>query len=564
MQYAPRPAAFHWLALAAGLALSSHAAELPKGATPVLSALRTELDRSLAAFRAQPTPAYFLSYTVTESHSFEIDTAFGALMKSNEERARFFDLDLRVGSARLDNTHVLRGDSTSAVSTSTTLLSVDDDPAAIRATVWYQTDLRYKSAVEQLTKVKSNVAVMVADEDKSADFAAAPAVVFVQPAGDVRLDRDAWEQKLRRYTAPFAAHGDIYAATANLAVQAQTRWYVNSEGTLLQIAQTTARLIIDASTKADDGMALPLHETFLAFAPDQLPGDAEVLARVERMIANLAALRTAPVIDPYTGPAILSGRAAGVFFHEVFGHRVEGHRQKNAAEGQTFKKMLGQRLLPETFGVYSDPTLETFAATPLGGYYLYDDEGVKARRVPLVEAGVFKGFLMARMPIEGFPESNGHGRKAIGETVVSRQSNLIVEATKTVSRATLKQELLRLVAEQKKPYGLFFDDIEGGFAITGRAMPNAFNVNPVLVYRIYPDGREELVRGADFIGTPLAAFSKIVAADDSPGIFNGICGAESGWIPVSAVSPGLLLSQVEVQKKEKSQERLPLLSAPLP
>jgi predicted Zn-dependent protease len=287
-----------------------------------------------------------------------------------------------------------------------------------------------------------------------------------------------------------------------------------------------------------------------------------VLADVKKIIADLEALRTAPIVDPYTGPAILSGRAAGVFFHEVFGHRIEGHRQKRADEGQTFKKMLGQKLLPETFNVYCDPARPKYGTTELGGHYLYDNQGVKAQRVPLIESGVFTGFLMARIPIDGFPTSNGHGRKATGASVVSRQSNLIVETTKPVSPAVLKEELRKLVVAQQKPYGLLFDDIQGGFAITGRTSPNAFNVQPIMVYRIFPDGREELVRGADFIGTPLSAFSKITAADNAPDIFNGVCGAESGWVPVSAVSPSLLLSQVEVQKKEKSQERLPILSAP--
>jgi TldD protein len=327
--------------------------------------------------------------------------------------------------------------------------------------------------------------------------------------------------------------------------------------------QTTARLAISATTKADDGMVLPRTETFFAFTPDQLPSDTEVLARVDRMIKDLLALRTAPIIDPYAGPAILSGRAAGVFFHEVFGHRIEGHRQKGVDQGQTFKKMLGQHVLPGGFNVYSDPTLDHFGGTALGGYYLFDNQGVKARRVPLIEDGVFTGFLMARMPIEGFPQSNGHGRKAPGYSVVARQANLVVEAAQTVPRAELKAQLLRLVQEQNKPFGLYFEEIEGGFTLTGRLIPNSFNVRPVMVYRVYPDGREELVRGADFIGTPLSTFSKVTAADDTPDVFNGMCGAESGPVPVSAISPGLLLIQVEVQKKEKAQDRPPLLPAPL-
>jgi len=537
------------------------AAELPKNASPVLVALSAELDRSLTTFKTQPVAAYFLGYQAIERHSFTVSSSFGALQNSSESRTRLFDIDLRVGDYALDNTHPLRGTAQNTAP-GAHALPVEDNVDAVRAAVWFQTDRRYKAAVEQLDKAKSDVQVNVAEEDKSPDFCAAPAEVYIETPRDVTLDRAAWEVRLRRFTEPFAAYGDIYSAHASLNVEAQTRWYVDSGGTLLQTAQTSARLMISASTKAEDGMVLPRYESWFALTADQLPSDKEILERVAKLAAELEALRKAPLLDPYTGPAILSGRAAGVFFHEVFGHRAEGHRQKRVEEGQTFKKMLGQPVLPPTFTVYCDPQLDHYGKTTLGGHYLYDDQGVKARRVNLIEGGILKGFLMARMPIDGFPVSNGHGRKSPGNAVVARQSNLVVEVAQTVTREQLKKELLRLVVEQKKPFGLFFDDIEGGFTITSRVIPNSFNVRPLLMYRVYPDGREELVRGVDFIGTPLSTFSKVVAADDTPGVFNGTCGAESGMVPVSAISPGLLLSQVEIQKKDKSQDRLPLLPAP--
>jgi len=281
------------------------------------------------------------------------------------------------------------------------------------------------------------------------------------------------------------------------------------------------------------------------------------------MIADLHALRAAPLVDPYTGPAILSGRASGVFFHEVFGHRIEGHRQKAEHEGQTFKKKVGEKVLPENFTVISDPTVRHLGAADLAGFYDFDNEGVKAQEVTVVDRGVFKSFLMSRSPIEGFPHSNGHGRRQQGHFPVARQSNLIVEVDHPLSRADLKKQLLAEVAQQNKPFGLYFDDIQGGFTLTGRSIPNAFNVLPIMVYRVYPDGREELVRGVDLIGTPLTTFSKIVAGGGEMATFNGICGAESGQVNVSASSPEVLVSQIEVQKKEKSDARAPILPAPI-
>jgi TldD protein len=202
------------------------------------------------------------------------------------------------------------------------------------------------------------------------------------------------------------------------------------------------------------------------------------------------------------------------------------------------------------------------ARTALAGYYLYDNQGVKAQRVDVVENGVLKTFLMSRTPIQGIPQSNGHGRAQPGLSPVARQSNLVVQVAPSAVRPDLKTLLIAEIKQKGLPYGLYFEDISGGFTFTGRTMPNAFNVMPLMVYRIYPDGREELVRGVDLIGTPLTTFSKIEAADNQVAVFNGVCGAESGGVPVSAVSPAILISQIEVQKKQKSQSRAPILPAP--
>jgi predicted Zn-dependent protease len=416
--------------------------------------------------------------------------------------------------------------------------------------------------VEDLTKIRTNIKVKVEEEDKSVDFSREQPNRYIGKIAAMELDRSRWEERLKSYTAPFAPHEEIFDAQASLTATAQTRWFVNSEGSELQTSKVLYRLFISAFTKADDGMELPRYESFTAFTPEELPDDETVLATVRRMIEDLEALRDAPVVDPYTGPAILSGRAAGVFFHEVFGHRIEGHRQKREEESQTFKKMVGEQLLPTTFSVFFDPTLRKYHDVDLAGHYLYDNEGVKARRVPIVNHGVFNNFLMARSPIEGFAQSNGHGRKQSGYRAVARQSNLIVEVEQSVTESQLEQRLIELIREQGKPFGLIFEDIQGGFTLTGRTIPNAFNVLPILVYRIFPDGRRELVRGVDLIGTPLTAFSSVTLADDRPEVFNGTCGAESGGVPVSAVSPSILLEQIEVQKKAKSQERPPILPAP--
>jgi predicted Zn-dependent protease len=339
--------------------------------------------------------------------------------------------------------------------------------------------------------------------------------------------------------------------------------YVTSEGSRVQTGRARVRVLFDARGQAEDGMGLHRADGLEVHDPAQLPPAEVVVATAKRLKSELLALREAPVAEPYTGPSVLEGRAAGVFFHEIFGHRLEGHRQKDDLEGQTFTDKLGKRVLPWFLDVVDDPTVTMLGDVPLSGHYFVDDEGVVARRATLVERGKLKTFLLSRSPVLPFRRSNGHGRRERGHQVVARQGNLIVTSRKTLSHRQLRAELIAEAKRQGKPYGLWFADVEGGFTITDRSGPQAFKVMPLMVYRVFADGRpDELVRGADIVGTPLAAFETILATDDRLGVFNGLCGAESGWVPVSAVSPSILLRGLEIERAAHDRDRPPLLAPP--
>ncbi len=532
-----------------------------------MTALQEELQRAQKLLKQKgDPPPYLISYQVTDLQQVAITAQYGALQNNDSGHVRLLDVDVRVGDYQLDNTH--RGSGSGgggyAGGGGAMPISSEDDLDAIKSSLWMVTDQKYKAAQERLIQIKANQAVKVEEEDKSADLSReTPQVAITATPSLGKLDQAAWEKNLKAWSALFNKYPEILSSNVTFNADATTKYLVNSEGTSLQHGNTRARLAVYARTKAEDGMELYRYETFDAFTPDKLPGDAVIVAAIERMAKDLLDLRKAPVIEPFTGPAILSGRASGVFFHEIFGHRIEGHRQKEEDSGQTFTKQVNKPILPDFISVYDDPTLKVLANTDLNGYYQFDDEGVKAQRVPIVENGILKNFLMSRSPIKGFPMSNGHGRKQPGMRAVGRQGNLVVQVSKTVPEAKLRELLIAECKKQDKPYGLIFKDISGGFTTTGRSAPQAFQVTPVMVYRVYADGRpDELVRGVDLIGTPLTSFSKIVAASDTTEVFNGVCGAESGWVPVSAVSPSILTTQIEVQKKPKSNERLPILPPP--
>ena len=540
------------------------AAALAAEADPALTVATDEIQRVMSALEDSDDAPYFLSYGIVERHTLRILGTHGALGHSTSSHGRVADVDVRVGSPQLDNTHKIRDASWFSEEPRRSIeLPLDGDPEATRIILWRETDDAWQAAVRRLSKVRANQAVKVERDDTSDDFSKVEAVVDLEDPVALEVDVEAWEDLVRELSAVFLQYPDVHDSNVELVAETRLLMYTSSEGTRLQHPRVRYRVSIWAYTVAEDGMELQVYDYVDSTDPEGLPDREALLASAHDAAQRVVDLRNAPLMEPYTGPAILKGRASGVFFHEIFGHRMEGHRQKDEDEGQTFTDMVGEPILPTFLDVVDDPTRRTYGEVDLNGFYPYDDEGVAAEAVHLVDDGVLQTFLTSRMPIEHVSNSNGHGRRQPGNAVVARQGNLIVEASETVSYERLRELLLEELERQDKPYGLVVEDITGGFTLTGRVIPNSFNVRPVAVWRVYADGRpDELVRGGDLIGTPLTTFSRIVAAGDDPEVFNGVCGAESGWVPVSAVAPSLLIEEIEVQRKEKSNDRPPLSDPP--
>jgi TldD protein len=526
----------------------------------VLKAMQAELERASTNLAKNDPAPYFTSYTVNDQDIVVLTGSYGSLVTNASLKRRQADVTMRVGSQALDNTH---GQSRQSGMTSGTL-PLGDDPDAIARVLWELTDREYKRAAPAFLNVKTNTAVRAEEEDKSPDFSTEqPQTHTGEPLNVPGFDRAKWEGEIRRLSGNFRKYPEVIYASVTLQVQNSKSRLVSSEGAAIATPSASTRMVIEAQARADDGMDLLRVETFQAPSASGLPGEAELDTKIQKMADDLRDLRKAPVAEPYDGPAMLSGRAAAVFFHEVLGHRLEGHRQRDEDEGQTFTKKVGQEVLPKFLSVADDPTIHEIGGMKLMGSYEFDNEGTPAHRVEVIKDGVLQNFLMSRMPIKNFGLSNGHGRNQPGLMPTGRQGNLIVTSTQSVSEAQLRQQMIEQIKKQGKPYGLYFDDIQGGFTLTTRALPQAFQVLPVIVYRVYADGRpDELVRGVDIVGTPLGALTRIVTTGDQQHVFNGICGAESGSVPVAAVAPAMLFSEMEVQKRAHSHERPPILPPP--
>jgi TldD protein len=528
--------------------------------------LYEEVQREMQVLKQQEIPCYHISYRVDDISGYLITTSFGALTYSQENKSRLLTVAVRVGSPQLDNFHSVRDYSIGYGGYSSIGLPSDEEPIAVKQFLWNVTNEAYQQAIKYYSKIKTDASIKVEEEDKTADFTnESPNVYFKSPINidDFKINIPAWENRTKKYSAAFLKDSAIFAGSSNFSFRVTRKYFISSSGDKITQNNISTSLLINGMIKAHDGMEMPLYKSYFAFVPDELPSDEVITSEVDDLIKNLISLKNAPVADPYSGPSLLTGKAAGVFFHEIFGHRIEGERLKNENDAQTFKKKVGQQVLPADFNVYSDPQINNYENQKLNGYYIYDDQGTKGRRVDVVKNGILKDFLMSRTPIAGFSKSNGHGRAMVGMQPVSRQSNLIIETSTTKTREELRNELIRLVKAQNKSYGYLFDEVIGGFTMTMRYMPNAFNVTPTLVYRVYTDGRpDDIVRGVDLIGTPLSIFSQIDQAGGKTEVFNGYCGAESGSIPVSCASPMILVKNIETQKKNKSQERPNILPRP--
>ena len=534
--------------------------------TVLLDAMEAELSRALETLgSASDAPLYYLQYAVTDESRFELSNADGGFNAPESSRLRYLDVDVRVGSMALDNTHEIRGGgwSDNYAPRRVVQFPIQDEPGSIRAALWAETEYQHHKAVQRYSKVVTNRQVKVEEENKSADFSPMPPHQYAEVVVPTRRDTASVRGAMRHAAAYFADQSFVLNSAIVFSILDKTTYIVSNEGHRLQFGNRYLRLDMQIVGMASDGMELVRYDGFSAAVPEHLPDEETVMKAAARLVDELKVLLEAPEVEPYVGPAILRSRASGVFFHEIFGHRVEGHRQKRTDEGQTFTKKIGEQILPPFISVYDDPTVLRHGSMDLRGCYAFDDEGTPAQRVCIVENGVLKGFLMSRSPVDGFPSSNGHGRRQYGYDVVSRQGNLFIQSSEAVPWDEMRARLIAECVRQGKPYGLIFEDISGGFTSTARYGPQAFKVLPLLVTRVYTDGRpDEVVRGVDIVGTPLTSFSKIICTGDDYAVFNGTCGAESGLLPVSCISPSILVSEIEVEKRQKAQERPPILPPP--
>lgn len=510
---------------------------------------------------------YFISYTLRDIEEAEVIGKFGAVFGKARDRRRVLHVEVRVGSYDLDNTSAGESDGDVDLALSLSEVSkdapLDDNLDALRGSLWLLTDQKYKAALASYARKRARGVRDVEPEDKLPSFSREKPVKWSGEPPRYEVDLDKLAESVR-VAGERLKQAPVLDGEIKVNADRVSRYFVSSEGAETIEHRTIFAAHLSAEARAKDGMLLSNARDFYGRSADQLPTAQTLATAVDGLVRDLSLLQAAPAADPYNGPAILMEEAAGVFFHETIGHRLEGERQVSSQEGRTFKGQIGQKVLPPFLSVLDDPTMVATAdGVKLNGFYRFDDEGVPARPVTLIEKGVLRDYLKSRTPVLGSLRSNGHARAEGTNDPIGRMANLIVKAEQTVPLVELKAQLLAEVRRQGKPYGLIIADILGGSTNTMNFGSQTFRGQPTMVYRVdAKTGEETLVRGVEMVGTPLSSVAKIIGASNTVGVFNGFCGAESGMAPVSTVAPAVLFTEIELQRAQHVSERPPILLPP--
>jgi predicted Zn-dependent protease len=545
----------------------SQSLDLPH-AKRLLRAMQQELTRSKRGLKQAGEPApFFMSYLLHAKEGLSVWGRYGSVFRSEPQRDCDLYVEARIGSHRLDNS--IDGGITSDLSQRQSFAWIegpeDLDPDALRYALWKLTQHKYDEALQDFYE-KKKILVEQQLPSRGPAFSAEPKLVHFDKVRPVVFPKRRWEAFVRDTGKIFRDYRFILDPYVQIRGVNKLRIFVSSEGSRFICQDTYYECALQGWLLGPEGVHLESTRHFYARDPDALPSRAKVTAAIESMARELKELAHAKPLDPYAGPALLSGFASGLIFHEAIGHRLEGERMGARSEGHTFAQKLGQRVLPLGVDVVDDPTLSHYQGIPLHGSYKIDDEGVPAQRAELVNDGVLKSFLVSRQLADGVRRSNGHGRHERFQDPMARMANLIVSARHGKSWDELKRMLCEETGRRGLPYGIIIRGVSAGETRTDQYDFQAFKGVPTGVYTVDPKtGKETRVRDVTFIGTPLAVIQRILGFGDRADVDNSYCYAESGAVPVATIAPPMLVGELELQRASTRRyrpTRLPL--PPLP
>ena len=576
-------------AIALGSALAQPAPKPPAGEDIVLRAMREEMDRSRQLRTAGLDVPYFIEYKLEDQESYSIGASLGGLLTARQMHLRVPAVQVRVGSYDLDNTNHLYAGAGGGARYDRDTWPLDDSLQAFRQNLWLATDRAYKSAVEAFS-IKKEILKQTNVTDPLPDFYRAQPFTKVLPGKLVPLDGEAWKARSARVSSVFAAYPEIMTSGVEFESIASISYYMNSEGSTARYLDSLTSLRIRAATQAPDGMSLRDSVVHVSFEASKMASDADTIKSAEQVANNLRALVKAPLGEAYSGPILMEPLASAQLLGYLLGDNIRSPRKPMAEPGRSvpfvsseLEGKIGSRILPEWLDVVDDPTQTEFRGHTLAGYYLIDNDGVPPKAVSVVEKGVLKEFLRSRQPIKGYSDSTGHARLLAGfganQPVIG---NLFIRARQTKKMDALKQQLISMIQQRNKPYGILIRKLDYPSSASFGELQSIFTAMmqsggggrpaplPTLVYKIYPDGREELVRGLRLRGVSTRSLRDIMAASEEVAFFDfvnnaapfAMMGAPGYLAPATVTAPGILFEELELERSQDESSKVPIAPPP--
>lgn len=565
----------------------------------IFSAMKDEMDRSVKSLTIDTLgPPYYIAYSVTESESYTLRATMGSLLSVNETpRSRGINVQLRVGTMSFDNTNFLsfgsfgRSGVAYVSSDGNKETNFEDDESLLRRDLWIATDAVYKRALADLSKKKAAFQNKVRT-DTTADFSTiSPYSATVSPVTD-KLNVEEWKTRTKKLSAVLKQYPGIQYSRVSTGLINDYVYFLSSDGAKSTRQKIRAWVEVKARTQAGDGMPLANFVAFYGNSMKELPSEEEMRRQIEAMARELLALRDAPTLDFYSGPVLFEGQAAAELVSQIVAQQLCAVREPAAESPQMeqmvrsqvgdlpYQNKIGARVLPEYISMRDDPTLKSFKGEPLVGGYMIDEEGIQAKEVKLVENGILKTLLSSRTPHRRIQESNGHGR---GYPPQAFFSNFIVSSRETKSDSDLKKELISICKDRDLANGIIvrkivnpyfqqqWRDDFGGIIFAQMGAREALS-NPLLVYKVFSDGREELVRGVEFSGITTQTFKEILGVGDREFVYNHLTSPRRGTLVglfrpgetrVAVVTPSLFFESIDLKKSSARHTTAPVAPSPL-
>ncbi|HLK66935.1 MAG TPA: metallopeptidase TldD-related protein [Bryobacteraceae bacterium] len=555
------------------------------GKDPLLQAMHDELERSGKLTLNNLEGPYFVEYVIDESENFSVSASLGGLVSRRHERFREPEVHVRVGDYKFDNTNFgggfgFRGQY------DLERFPLENSYPLLRRYLWLETDSAYKGAVEAISRKRAAIRNLQ-QSDQLSDFAHAEPVHHVRDFQRLSVDEDGWAKRVRTLSGLFSQYPDVKNSSVELEASTGGYTIANTEGTEVREPENVTYLRVRAIAQAADGMTMRDSVTFHALDISRMPGDAEMTRGVTAVAENVVALAHAPRGEDYSGPVLFEGTAGAQILAEVLGKNLALTRRPLSTGGRgggyvpsELEGRMGARVLPDSFDVVDDPTQKEWQGRPLFGSYDVDREGVVPKPLRLVEKGVLKGYLLTRQPVRGFEGSNGRARLPgnSGASIASF-SNLFFSSSDTVPMAELKKKLIDLTQTRGKPYGIIVRKMDFPSSASVDEVRRILTSSqggdhpissPLLVYKVYPDGHEELVRGLRFRGFNVRSLKDILAAGNDSAAFEymdsaapfALMGASGFTAETCVVAPSILVDDLELHPVEDEQPKLPVVSAP--